>query len=232
MFSIYSIKRLEHNRYEKEFLHFIKLIPNTGIVLDVGANIGITTIPLAKRLNKAVIHSYEPMPENLLALNRVIKFFKVKNTKVFPVALGEKSGQLKMVMPIVDSVKMQGLSHTYQEGDDDNGEIYTVEVKTLDEIYEKTGQNISAIKIDVENFEYEVLKGGKKLLEKYKPIIYSELWDNEIRTDVIGYLQTIGYEVKVYNGKSLENFSKQQVTNFFFLPKSAWMGFEGGEIRN
>lgn len=218
VFSIYSIKRLEHNRYEKEFVHFLNLIPNQGIVLDIGANIGITTVPLAKKLQHAVIHSYEPMPENIRALNRVIRFFGIKNARIFNIALGERSGVLKMVMPVVDHVKMQGLSHIYRDGYDDDGEIYTVDVKTLDEIYEQYDQKITAIKIDVENFEYEVLKGGSGLLQKHQPIIYCELWDNEVRTLVMDYLKNLGYEVKVYTGKKLENFTNQKVVNFFFLP--------------
>lgn len=218
LFSIYSIKRLAYNRYEKEFLHFLQLIPNRGIVLDIGANIGITTVPLARKLNKTLIHSYEPMPENVEALNRVIRFFKAANTRVFPFALGSRAGQLKMVMPILGNAKMQGLSHTWQEGDMQNGEIVTVPVHVLDDLYGEESQPITAIKIDVENFEYEVLKGAAKLLQKHKPLIYSELWDNDVRTSTIAYLKSLGYKAMVYNGRLLVPFEGQRVTNYFFLP--------------
>ena len=42
-------------------------------------------------------------------------------------------------------------------------------------------KKIGAIKMDVENFEYFVLEGGKELIKKHKPIIYTELWENQNR---------------------------------------------------
>lgn len=48
-FSIYTIGRLRNNRHEREFVHFMDMIPNEGVVLDIGANIGVMTVSLAKK---------------------------------------------------------------------------------------------------------------------------------------------------------------------------------------
>src|SRR4051812_33724777 len=89
LFSVISIKRIKSNPNEEQFLHFVSLVPNEGIILDIGANIGITTVPLASQKDNAIVYSFEPIPENISALKRVVKYFKLKNVKIFELALGE-----------------------------------------------------------------------------------------------------------------------------------------------
>lgn len=137
-------------------------------------------------------------------------------------ALGEENGELTMVMPVLDKVKMQGLSHVV-EGDDNDpmnkGLTFKVPVKRLDEIKELMElPAIHAIKIDVENFEYPVLKGARALLVKHKPVIYCELWKNERRDLTLDYLRGLGYQVKAYDGKQMVDFTNQEVTNFILVP--------------
>ena len=163
------------------------------------------------------------MPENIATLKRVVKYFKLSNVKIFDIALGEKDGVLTMVMPVVNHVKMQGLSHIQLNGTEQEhsaGDEIDVMVKTLDTIQElNTAKKISAIKIDVENFEYFVLKGGRHLISVHKPIIYCELWKNEMRELTIKYLADMGYLVKVFHNKQLTDY-KDNAINFFFIPSS------------
>ena len=223
IFSLYSIKRFERGKYEKEFMHFIKLIDKEGIVLDIGANIGITAAPLAMNLEDSEIHAFEPILENFTALERVIRYLKLSNVKLYNLALGNENGQLKMIMPRLANARMQGLSKAYQEDLNEKGEVYTVELRKLDEIY-ATEKNIKAMKIDVENFEYEVLKGSKGLLERNRPLIYCELWDNENRQYVFDFLSELGYKKYVFDQQkdtlsllSLIDDSKLKLNNNFFF---------------
>lgn len=90
----------------------------------------------------------------------------------------------------------------------------------LDEMsaFKNLKQPLTAIKIDVENFEYFVLKGGENLLKKYKPLVYAELWDNENRNNCFSLMTSIGYQIKVLEQEALVSFeaSKHQHQNFFF----------------
>lgn len=203
-------------------MFFIGMIPNKGMVLDIGANIGITTVPLAKALPNASVFSYEPMPHNAKALRRVVQASKLKNVSVFETALDEREGELKMVLPVINGVKMQGLSHVYEEGnstDWNKGDLFTVPVKQLDRLPNLQAATITAIKIDVENFEYNVLKGGQQLLAKNKPLIYTELWENEKKQQCIDYLQGLGYQTKVFEGNQLVPYTGQaNEVNYFFVP--------------
>ncbi len=222
VFSIFTIRKMRRNHHEEEFAHFMELIPDKGAILDIGANIGIMTVTLAEKFRNAQVYSFEPMPQNLKALKRIINYFKLKNVTVFEMALGEENGELTMVMPVLDKVKMQGLSHVV-EGDDNDpmnkGLTFKVPVKRLDEIKELMElPAIHAIKIDVENFEYPVLKGAKALLVKHKPVIYCELWKNDRRDLTLNYLRGLGYQVKAYDGKQMVDFTNQEVTNFILVP--------------
>jgi FkbM family methyltransferase len=220
IFSIFTITRLRLNLHEKEFIHFLDMIPDNANILDVGSNIGIMAVPLAKKALKGFVFSFEPMPQNIKALKRITGHYGISNIKIFETALGEEKGELTMVMPVINDVKMQGLSHVVEnEADKESGIVFTVPVQRLDDFPELQAlPKIDAIKIDVENFEYHVLKGAFEILSKHKPIIYCELWNNEKRTLTINYLkQQFGYQVKIFDKNQLVDFTNQPVSNFFFV---------------
>lgn len=223
-FSLYSIWRVNRGKYEKEFIYFIKSIKNTGIVLDVGANIGITAAPLAKYLPSSKIHAYEPISENFSTLTRVIDYLHLRNITPLHLALGSSTGKLRMIMPTVKNSRMQGLSKAYDHQSKEVGIIYEVPMESLDDRYGESDK-IVAIKIDVENYEFEVLKGAKKLLTRDKPIIYCELWDNDNRKLALELLYSIGYESFIYHTESdnlipWEQSNETDVNNFFFIARN------------
>jgi len=228
IFSLYIVATLKSNRNEGDFLHFLSMLPDDSTVLDIGANIGVMTVHMARKLPGSQVFSFEPVPENLHTLRRLVKFYKLRNVKVFGVALGNYEGTAEMILPEHKHVKFQGLSHIEGvEGTErDSGINYTVAMHRLDSMPELKSpvKPISGIKIDVENYEYNVLEGAKELLAKYRPVIYAELWDNQNRADCMKLLTEIGYTILVLENGVLTKFvaGKHQTQNFFFqlLPES------------
>ncbi|HQV00403.1 MAG: FkbM family methyltransferase [Bacteroidia bacterium] len=225
VFSKFKINTLRFDKNEGDFLHFVKLISKPCTVLDIGANIGIMAITFYKQLPQSHIIAFEPMPANLKALNRIIKSYRANQIVVEPIALGNSNGTLEMVMPMRNNVKFQGLSHVVHESiPHDDGIIVKVPVQTLDTlpILQQLKLPVGAIKLDVENFEFFVLDGGKQLIKKYKPIIYAELWDNENRKQCFVLMQSLGYEIQVLINHALVTFNADvhQKQNFFFIPIS------------
>ncbi len=224
IFSIFIINTLRFNKNERDFLQFLKLIPDDGIVLDVGANIGIMTVHLARKLKRSKIFAFEPVVSNIRVLKRVVSFFKLDNVKIFETALGNEEGEVEMVMPVLNSIKMQGLCHVVHESITGfrNGETFNVPIKKLDNIEDLKSKNIliTAIKLDVENFEYFVLEGAKDLIEKHRPCIYSELWDNQNRNNCFILMQQLGYKIEVLENGDLTLYKKKihKTQNFFFTP--------------
>src|ERR1700747_516323 len=111
VFSLFKIYTLKQDKKEKDFFHFLKLIPENTAVLDIGANIGIMTVHLARSVKNIKVYCFEPMPNNIATLKRIVNYFKLSNVQIFEFALGNTEGKVEMVMPVVNSVRMQGLSH-------------------------------------------------------------------------------------------------------------------------
>lgn len=221
VFAAYKIRTLRRDPKECDFFIFMSLLNDSGLILDVGANLGIMSWHLLDTFPKAEIWAFEPIPENGRTLREVTKKFESERFRIFDLALGDKPGKAKMVLPRVGKVKMQGLSHVMHSSIEDfnSGDFYEVEIDTLDNIIGPE-KRVEGIKLDVENFEYFALLGGKEMIIRDKPIIYTELWENENRIKCMDLLVSLGYTIHFYNGTGLEAYSKSKYSgqNFFFLP--------------
>jgi len=225
VFSLFKISTLSFDKKESDFLHFLKLIKSDGLILDIGANIGIMSVLMAKKLNRCQIIAFEPISHNIKALKRVLSHYNLNNTAVVECALGNQNGNVEMVMPVEGQVKMQGLSHVVGDHNlgNSNAEKFVVPINRLDDIdiIKSSNTPIVAIKIDVENHEYFVLEGCKQLLAQHRPIVYVELWDNENRGKCFDLFKDLGYTVNVFlNGEPvIYDPAKHVKQNFLLLPK-------------
>lgn len=221
VFAKYKIATLKNDKNEGDFFAFMSLLKDEGLILDVGANLGIMTWHLLKNFEKADIWAFEPIPENNKILRAVTQEFKSRRYTIYDCALGDKPGIAKMVLPKVEEVKMQGLSHVVHESINEfnQGDFYEVPIETLDNLIDNS-KKVKGIKLDVENFEYFVLKGGENLIDRDKPIIYTELWENENRNKCLDFIRSKGYSVQVWVNNKLVNFDPALYSgqNFFFIP--------------
>ncbi len=227
VFSVFTIFTLKFNKREKDFLHFLSLIPNEGTLLDIGANIGVMSYHFSKKRPQTTILCYEPVPVNAKILRKIVSFFKLNNIKVFEIALGNYNGSAEVIMPVMNSVKMQGLSYIQQENTEEKtleGESYHCKIERLDDCISNISlqYDIKAIKIDVENHEWQVLDGARNTLLTYKPKVYVELWENQNRTNCLNLFSELGFEAFVVIKKSLVVFDveKHKTQNFIFIPKN------------
>jgi FkbM family methyltransferase len=222
VFSLFKIKTLKWDMAEKDFFFFKNLIPSDGLVLDLGANIGIMSYHLSKHLLGGQVIAFEPIPWNVKTLNRISRFHHLSNIKVNEIALGNNSNPLRMVVPVVKGVKKQGLSHVLSPELTDFNEGIMVEVNqtTLDIYCSDLAQKVDAIKIDVENFEYQVFLGAESLINNDRPMIYCELWKNKNRDDCFDFLTRLNYKIMVVVNQKLVNFEPRLHTtqNFIFIP--------------
>ena len=220
VFALFKIRTLKADSKEKDFFHFLSLLEDgKGAVLDIGANIGIMTVHLSRRVPNSTIHAFEPIPENLSVLRKVTDKYRVSRLKIYETAVGDHEGEVKMILPRNGKTRMQGLSHVKHETitEWNDGDEYAVPLNTLDNLL--NGEPIQGIKIDVENFEYFALKGGKRILENNKPVIYAELWDNDNRTHCLDLLSGFDYRPFVIENGNLTPFLKEkhQQQNFIFI---------------
>ena len=129
-----------------------------SVVLDIGAHIGLFTVPLAKKAGK--VFSFEPTPESALYLRKNVSQNNLGDKVVlYNVALGSHEQNIHMGGP------SDHASFQVQSGGD-------ISMKTLDSFnFEK----VDLIKIDVEGYEPDVFNGGQTLIQHHQPVIFFEL---------------------------------------------------------
>lgn len=209
-FAKYKIRNLHRDKKEGDFFTFMSVIKQEGIVLDVGANIGIMTYHLSKNFPDRSILAIEPLSSNFDTLREIKNEFGLDNVTLIRVAVGDKESEIEMVLPQEGNVKMQGLAHVVHDSIDEwnEGEIFKVKCTTLDSIVD--GQVVAGIKMDIENFEYFALLGAKELLKKWKPVVYLELWENENREKCFDLLRKLGYGIYVNADGTLCEFNPRK----------------------
>jgi FkbM family methyltransferase len=174
------------------------------LVLDIGANLGAYSIPLAQKLapSGGVVYAYEPQRIIYYQLCGNIFLNRMDNIHAFNCAVG--SAPEKVDIPDLDYKDTQNIGgFTLSEiGKLNNLQIKPVggnnkvDLITLDEA--ELPKCPSLIKIDVEGFELEVIKGAKNLIAKsaFPPILleaWTEDWFAEQRKALLDQLQDYGY---------------------------------------
>lgn len=198
--------------YEKDELSLIvkSLGDNvkTGILIDVGANIGNHTIFFSKFFKH--VYSFEPQKKiyNILELNTS----DIRNVTINNFGIGEKSDTITFKIPFSNP----GMASQFQKSEDSYEEI--VEINNYDDkFYDK---KISMVKIDTEGNELSVLKGMKKSLIKYSPILCIEI--NQViekRKLLLSFLKHLGYNKFYVSEKYLFPFNVSGFHYFFGNPR-------------
>ena len=219
-FSVFKVRTLQWDKKEGDLFGLVQLMPENGVVLDIGANLGFMTVILARKCKKGKVFSFEPIPENFATAEKIIHHFRLTNVKLLNIALGNEKGKLEMVMPQKNEVRMQGLSHVLRPDEAvPEGRRYSVPVEKLDDIKELKAHKISGIKIDVEEFESFVFEGGLELLRRDRPVVYAELWDSKNREACFSIFNELKYKTMVrVDGKMvLYHPDQHKKQNFFFI---------------
>ncbi|MEM7102445.1 MAG: FkbM family methyltransferase [Bacteroidota bacterium] len=223
VFAIFKIKTFRWDSKEKDFFHFLDMMDENSNVLDIGSNIGITTVHLSRKVKKGMVYSFEPLPPNFKTLKKIVRYFECPNVRLYDFAVGNEESEVEMVLPEVDKVQMQGLGHVVHEAlpDFNEGKRYKTEIHKVDSLEFIHDKKIDGIKLDVENFEYFVLQGSRELLMRDKPVIYAELWENENRIQCFKLMTELGYDIKVCDNGNLVRFEqdKHSHQNFFFIAR-------------
>lgn len=159
-------------RQDNEVLKFCQMhLPHGGLAIDVGANVGFITVPLAKHAQEVGgrVIAIEPLPRNIERLARHAAYAGVeRSVEVVACAVGDAPGQVKMTVAAESGFTSNGVaSRLHEDLFAVDADSPRVAVDTLDAICERRGIGvIDVIKIDVEGFEPFVLRGAKALLER------------------------------------------------------------------
>jgi len=164
----------------------LKTILSAGdVVVDAGANIGIYSEFLARRVGPTgLVNSFEPSPENFERLQCATR--KLSNVRVCQAAVGERSGRSTLYL----SDKLNVDHRTYMtEGDSRSG--VPIDIVALDD-YFKPGQRVDLIKMDIQGYELHALRGANRVLKDNSTAkLLLELWPYGLKKAGANWLELI-----------------------------------------
>ena len=138
-----------------------------SIVVDVGANIGLHTLNMARIVgNTGRVFAFEPDPSNFEILGENVKINNYQNIILEEKAVGDKHGRVTLYQS-----DNPGNHRLFPQTKQTKGEV-EVELTSLDKYFidSNLAEKISFIKIDVEGLEFSVLNGMKNILKNNKKI--------------------------------------------------------------
>lgn len=208
LFSRFKIRTLRFDWRERDFFRFLSLLPTDGTVLDIGANLGFLTYYMSRRAVSGRVIAFEPMPDNLAVLRYVVQRYGLRNVQIEGCALGDSNSTATMILPRSSAALEQGLCHVVGEDTKEGGMLFRVPMQTLDALRDRFegGLRVVGIKMDVENFEQYVLKGGERVIREQRPVIYIELMNNENRRRCFEMAASWDYRVLVGEKAGLVEF--------------------------
>lgn len=179
--------------YEREELtlmfEFLKpLLPvfAKGMALDIGANIGNHALYFSKRFQQ--VHAFEPNPPTFELLRFNAQW--TPNVKVHRLGLGDARGVFEL---IENRTNLGGSSILI--GDKRNDNVVSIEIETLDDASIDT-TDLCFVKIDVEGFEQQVIRGGANTLRLRQPVVVLEQHASEFvggTSPALNLLAGLGY---------------------------------------
>jgi FkbM family methyltransferase len=188
---------------------------NPGIVVEGGANIGTETISycdVAKKMNTYVV-AFEPVPSNIDLILHNQRLNKIDNLELYTCLVAEKKGKAFFNFP---SGNNSGSG--YIEKNVNNRGAQEYDVVTLDETIKN--RVVSFISVDVEGFEYQVLRGAKNILYNCRPLLVVEVNQKLLKErgessveQVYNFLKTLNYKCYYINSFNLKEVEIDYILN-------------------
>ena len=196
----------------QEMVDFFKKFINKGdLVIDIGAHIGDTTVPMGLAAGSSGITlGFDPNPYVYKILEKNASLNKEKQNIVpLPYAITIKEEEFYYISSEA-SFANGGISPTKESI---HGKfIYPDKIKgvnllaLLEQKYNDKLKNLSFIKIDTEGYDKEIIKSISDLIEKYKPTIVAESFGDstlEEKVELYNVIKQHGYEIFYFEDFSI-----------------------------
>jgi FkbM family methyltransferase len=171
--------------YEIDLLEAIAQIQRRGIYVDVGTHIGNHALFFATECPSTLVIGFEPWSASCVLAKQTMKANKMTHkVKIFNKPVSDVEGALVTYTPPKIG-RNTGSGTTCTGGD--------LRAVSVDGTLSKLGahQPVALIKIDVEGFELEVLKGAAETIERWRPIIGVETKTQTAYARIDSFLTTL-----------------------------------------
>ena len=162
--------------YEAENIAFLQALVNpSSYYIDVGANLGFTSVPLLARHHDLRVLSIEPSPVTVQFLRKTASESPWSDRWIVVAeAVGETVGETAFHYGDPKSALYDGLRTTTNSPD---RQVARVPLTTIDTIWNRLGRPfVSAVKLDIEGGELHALRGAASCIAENRPYVLTEWW--------------------------------------------------------
>ncbi len=210
-----------YGEYEPHVQRLLLELAGQGTtVIDIGANVGLFTIPLGIHVGpKGTVYAFEPDPDNYALLLQNIAANSLKNVMAVNKALSDTVGYAKLYQNKRNR-GMLSLNQNNVQSRDDTLLAVEVQVVTGDSELCKISGPVSVVKIDVEGAEPLVLKGMSQFLnghpETHIVVEYSPKFIKNFGIDPLDFLEKLrqkGYILNIVEEKRVVEMEPISIFN-------------------
>ncbi len=217
------------------------LVRGAHVVLDIGANTGVYALLSARLAPNARVFAFEPHPVNAERLRENVEVNGLSaRIEIVTRAIGAESGHLKFTIPDTGQVSLVSSAvSSFTESFAAGAACQTIEVEqdTVDGFLQRKGCAVDMMKVDVESYELEVLRGALETLRTHRPVVMCEVFDPlelfarrpqltgalspELRDEVTALLNEVGYTAYAIGPTGLHRLPTlvgAPGSNFIFSP--------------
>jgi FkbM family methyltransferase len=178
--------------FEDELPFVRQLLQPGDKVIDIGANYGVYTLPMARKVGPSGhVWAFEPASSTAQFLAQGIEANGFGHVTLEQKALSSAPGSAKLALHV--HAELRSIVH----GAAPPGGSELVQLVTLDDCMDRyRWQEIDLIKIDAEGEEANIVKGGRRFFADLAPLVQYELRKDatDINFAVIGDFAAIGYD--------------------------------------
>jgi FkbM family methyltransferase len=209
--SLFVFGSFQKHVYQNAYLS----LPQDAVVFDVGANAGIMTLQFAKLASLGKVYSFEPTFYAYSKFKRNLELNPGLAERVVPVqsfvsSTTSREHDIKAYASWKVGGAIEDGRHLVHGGTQKSAD--GIAAVSLDDFCEQNGiKRLDFIKIDTDGHEYEVLKGGLKVIAEFKPTVIFEVGlyvMEEHGIDFSFYAQyfgSLGY--KLFNSSNLKEIN-------------------------
>lgn len=156
--------------WEAQMVAFVDRVVQPGMtVVELGANYGCHTLPLARKLKNGHLYTFEANPHVARLLEMSLRLADAKNVTLFRKAAYSENTMVQFNSLSQRDAKGRGQnfghSHILTSKSDERGELLSVEAVRVDDVLADLPR-VDLFRIDIEGAELPALKGATRLLDR------------------------------------------------------------------
>ena len=175
--------------------------------MDIGTNIGWTALNFAQIAKYGNVVGFEPDAYNFERCTENLSLNNFPNLKVYPLGLGDLNQEALMELRVPTNRAGNRVVASMA------GTTSKIKIVRLDDFAPlNASPSVDLVKVDVEGYEWHVLKGAQKLLQNHKPILFIEVDDNNLKDQGNSASQLIEFIFEMGYGKIVHAENNQLIS--------------------